>query len=272
VKSAKARLEKIPGILKKFRQSVLAAACSGRLTEDWREGKGLPEWEEVQLCNLGGIKLGKMLDKAKNQGKPTYYLRNINVRWGNFNLDDLYKMNATEDDIPKFSIKNGDLFICEGGEPGRCAIWESGQNQLIFQKAIHRVRLIKNVLPEWIMYNLKNDAESGHLEEYFTGTTIKHFTLESVKSYRLMLPPFPEQREIVLRAQNLFSLADSMESKYKKAISRVEKIEQSVLAKAFRGELVEPDPNDLPATELLKQILAEKQKLEDQKRNKKRKK
>ena len=266
VKSAKARLEKFSAILKKFRQSVLSAACSGRLTEDWREGKELPEWEERKMGELGQVKLGKMLDRAKNQGTPTKYLRNTNVRWSGFDLEDVYEMNATESDLERFSIDDGDLLICEGGEPGRCAIWDKGPNQYIFQKAIHRVRVNATVLAKWLSFNVKFNAESGKLDEYFTGTTIKHFTLKSVKSYIIPLPPLPEQQEIVRRVEKLFALADSLEVKYKTARERVEKIEQSVLAKAFRGELAEPDPNDEPAEELLKRIIEEKAKLESGKK------
>jgi type I restriction enzyme S subunit len=266
VKSAKSRLEKIPLILKKFRQSVLSAACSGRLTGDWREGKDLPEWEEKRLGELGEIKLGKMLDKAKNQGNPVKYLRNINVRWNAVDLHDLYEMNATESDLARFSIKDGDLLICEGGEPGRCAIWNKGANPFIFQKAIHRVRINADAVAQWIYFCLKSDADSGQLETYFTGTTIKHFTLQSVKHYLIPLPPLEEQQEIVRRVEKLFTLADSLEAKYKKAIQRVEKIEQSVLAKAFKGELADPDPTDEPAAELLKRILEEKAKLESNKK------
>ncbi|MEI7748553.1 MAG: hypothetical protein WCI81_05720, partial [Chlorobiaceae bacterium] len=79
-----------------------------------------------------------------------------------------------------------------------------------------------------------------------------------------------EQQEIVRRVEKLFALADSLEAKYKKAVERVEKIEQSVLAKAFRGELAEPDPNDEPAEELLKRILDEKAKLDGGRKTKSR--
>jgi type I restriction enzyme S subunit len=80
------------------------------------------------------------------------------------------------------------------------------------------------------------------------------------------LPPLEEQQEMVRRVEKLFAHADSLEAKYKKAIQRIEKIEQSVLAKAFRGELTDPDPNDEPATDLLKRILKEKAKLESTKK------
>ncbi len=82
----------------------------------------------------------------------------------------------------------------------------------------------------------------------------------------LMIPQLEEQQEIVSRVEKLFTLADALEAKYKKAIQRVEKIEQSVLAKAFRGELADPDPNDEPAAVLLKRLHEEKAKLESTKK------
>ena len=74
--------------------------------------------------------LGKMLDKKKNKGGLKPYLRNINVRWGKFTFDNLLEMRFEESEYVRFGLEDGDLVICEGGEPGRCALWrkEFGQN------------------------------------------------------------------------------------------------------------------------------------------------
>lgn len=276
VKAAKARLEKMSKILKRFRQSLLAAACSGKLTEDWRQKNpentndinnpevathdfDLPEgWKVGALKNIADCRLGKMLDKSKNKGKEVKYLRNTNVRWMTFELQDVSTLLAEIIEIEKLSIRNGDVLICEGGEPGRAAVWNLGENEFIFQKALHRVRLIDYALPQWLVFNLKNDSNNESLSELFTGTTIKHLTGQSLAKYKIPLPSLPEQQEIVRRVEKLFALADSLEAKYKKAMQRIEKIEQSVLAKAFRGELAAQDPNDEPAEVLLQRILAEK--------------
>src|SRR5437016_5413185 len=106
----------------------------------------------VKLDSVGSVadmRLGKMLDQAKNVGTPTQYLRNVNVRWFSFELVDLFEMRATQQDKGEFSIKDGDLLVCEGGEPGRCAVWNLGSNDLIFQKAIHRIRLKDKISPHW---------------------------------------------------------------------------------------------------------------------------
>jgi type I restriction enzyme, S subunit len=261
VDACKERLDKIPGILKRFRQSVLAAACSGRLTADWREQTQttLEDWRKVTLSDVAEMRLGKMLDQAKNEGDPTPYLRNINVRWFGFDLTDVATMRATPEERKTLSIRNGDLLVCEGGEPGRCAVSNLGEMNLIFQKAIHRIRLKGDILPYWLAFNIRNDSDSGSLEDYFTGTTIKHLTGQSLRTYTFKMPIKLEQHEIVRRVEALFKKADEIEARYKKAKAFVDKLTQSILAKAFRGELVPQDPNDEPASKLLERIKSERQ-------------
>ena len=282
VEDNKLRLEKIPKILKRFRQSVLAAAVNGKLTEDWREKNKIktifvtanktadynwksfdfPEsWRWDYVKNIGHHILGKMLDAAKNKGEPTFYLRNVSVRWFDFDLRSLTQIRATDEDKRKFDIRNGDVFICEGGEPGRVAIWNKGDNELIFQKAIHRIRLNEFVNPYWFAYNLKVDTDGGLLEELFTGTGIKHLTLKSLSKYPIPIPSIQEQNEIVRQIHELFALADKIEARYTKSKSMLDKLPQSILAKAFRGELVAQDSKDEPARELLKRIREEKKKM-----------
>ena len=103
------------------------------------------------------------------------------------------------------------------------------------------------------------------------GATKVGLGLDDIKNVKVPYPPIEEQKEIVKRLERLFALADSLEVKYKKAMESIEKIEQAVLAKAFRGELVEASLEDEPAEKLLKRILAEKEKLES-KINKRKKK
>ena len=196
--STRERIDRSATILRRFRQAVLAAACSGKLTEDWRKNEhiNMDGWKEATLEDVADMRLGKMLDQAKNVGTPTQYLRNVNVRWFSFELVDLFEMRATQQDKGEFSIKDGDLLVCEGGEPGRCAVWNLGSNDLIFQKAIHRIRLKDKISPHWVAFNLKNDADSGVLEEYFTGSGIKHMTGRSLATYFFKLPTMEEQREI----------------------------------------------------------------------------
>jgi type I restriction enzyme S subunit len=248
----------MPAILRKFREAVLEAAVSGRLTEVWRrENKKSFNWERVVLSDVAESRLGKMLDKVKNRGDLRPYLRNINVRWFVFDLSDIQELRVSPAEASELAVAQGDVLVCEGGEPGRCAVWRGPEGQYIYQKALHRVRAGPSLIPEWICYCLKNAATSGRLEASFTGTTIKHLTGVSLAGFDFRLPPIAEQIEAKRRVEELLALADQLEAKYRAAVERVERLTPSVLAKAFRGELVPQDPEDEPASVLLERIRAE---------------
>jgi type I restriction enzyme S subunit len=271
VDAAQARLEKIPTLLKRFRQSVLAAATSGELTREWRgvsenrddfltwKFSNIPvNWKIKLLPEVSEARLGKMLDKNKNQGVPTRYLGNINVRWRRFDLDDLKEILISEKEREELKIQDGDLLICEGGEPGRGAVWNGGKSDLTFQKALHRVRFNESVLSDFALFCIENDFIQNRLSLLYTGTTIKHLTGKALDKYPIVVPPPDEQKEIVRRVESLFTLADTVEKQYLETKKRIDRLTQSLLAKAFRGELVPQDPNDEPAAELLKRIQAER--------------
>lgn len=117
-------------------------------------------------------------------------------------------------------------------------------------------------LPDLLVYNLKADADKQKLDELFTGSTIKHFTGRSLAGYPVAIPPLDEQKEIVRQVDKLLTLADKMEEHYQKARVKVDALAQSILAKAFRGELVQQNPDDEPAEKLLQRIQEEKAKME----------
>ena len=93
------------------------------------------KWERVRLGDVTDSCLGKMLDQRKNRGEYQPYLANVNVRWGSFDLADLSLMRFEEDEQERYGLKYGDLVICEGGEPGRCAIWKEQIPNMKIQKA-----------------------------------------------------------------------------------------------------------------------------------------
>lgn len=110
-------------------------------------------WSNELVGAIAETSLGKMLDKQKNRGDFQRYLRNINVRWFNFDLTDLLEMRFENSESARYSIRKGDVVICEGGYPGRAAIWESDE-QIFFQKALHRVRFARVELAKWFVYIL----------------------------------------------------------------------------------------------------------------------
>ena len=232
-------LDRLPHLLKAFRQSVLAAATSGRLTDEWREENSvIGDWRLVKLSDVATSRLGKMLDAAKNRGELRPYLRNINVRWFDFDLNDIQQLRISDDEARTLTVRKGDVLVCEGGEPGRCAVWHGENDAFLFQKALHRIRVGEKLTPEWVSYNLKTAADSGILADYFTGTTIKHFTGISLSQFELYLPTIAEQHEIVRRVERLFAFAERIETRWRAAQGQVSALTPSLLAKAFRGELV----------------------------------
>ena len=104
-------------------RSGLGAAHS-RQSEDPAPENAKPNWRVARLADVADFRLGKMLDAEKNRGYPRPYLANVNVRWGRFDLDDLREMRFEEHEIEKHGLRHGDIVMCEGGEPGRCALWK----------------------------------------------------------------------------------------------------------------------------------------------------
>jgi type I restriction enzyme S subunit len=153
-----------------------------------------------------------MLDKAKNKGVPRPYLRNINVRWFGFDLSDLLEMPFENEELFEFSLRAGDVMICEGGEPGRAAVWDDRAKGIYFQKAIHRVRFAPVVDPAYFVNALRASADDGRLAAYFTGVGIKHFTGKGLDAYRFPLPPVAEQHRIVAKVDELMALCDRLEA------------------------------------------------------------
>ena len=214
----------------------------------------IPEsWEWVTIGNISDSSLGKMLDKKKVEGTPLHYLRNVNVRWESFDLSDLLEMPFKAKEIDRYSIKKGDLVICEGGEPGRCAIWNDDKD-IMYQKALHRLRPFHGVLNKYLLFVLMQYSNSGHLEKYYTGSTIKHLTGESLSSLFVPIPPYNEQQKIICEIEKCLDLVGTIEKNNADLQSIVNQAKAKVLDLAIHGQLVSQKPEEEPAIELLKRI------------------
>ncbi len=151
---------------------------------------GLPKgWARSSLGEIAEFRLGKMLDQEKNRGDLMPYLANVNVRWGKFDLRDLREMRFEQDELDVFGLKSGDIVMCEGGEPGRCAIWKEQLPKMMIQKAIHRIRCHENMDHVYLYYSLRHQGHSGHLATLFTGATIKHLPREKLAKVTVVVPP-----------------------------------------------------------------------------------
>jgi type I restriction enzyme S subunit len=151
---------------------------------------GLPEgWTRKPLGEIAEFRLGKMLDQEKNRGDLLPYLANVNVRWGEFDLRDLREMRFEHDELQIFGLKFGDIVMCEGGEPGRCAIWKEQMPGMMIQKAIHRIRCRENLDHVYLYHSLRHQGKSGHLATLFTGATIRHLPREKLAKVTILVPP-----------------------------------------------------------------------------------
>ena len=151
------------------------------------------DYPVVRLGDYVDACLGKMLDAQKNRGELRPYLGNSNVRWGSFELDELSAMRFEDHEEERYGIRDGDLIVCEGGEPGRCAIWR-GNTPMKIQKALHRVRTKAGLDNYFLYYWFLRARTTGELEPFFTGTTIKHLTGKALVELRIPLPPINLQR------------------------------------------------------------------------------
>lgn len=180
-------------------------------------------------------RLGKMLDKEKNTGIMRKYLRNINVRWFGFDLSDLLEMRIEDKETEKYSIKKGDLVICEGGEPGRCAVWESNDT-MYYQKALHRVRFTDGSNPKYYMYYLWFINRTGALSVFLTGTGIKHLTGQSLAKVPVPSVSVQQQNEAVSYIEDRFYSIDQVDKIINQSLQQAEALRQSILKQAFEGE------------------------------------
>jgi type I restriction enzyme, S subunit len=180
--------------------------------------------------------LGKMLDRAKNKGEPQAYLRNVNVRWFTFDLSDLLEMRFLPDEAAKYTAVRGDVLICEGGYPGRAAIWNEDY-PIFFQKALHRVRFHQPEHNKWFLYFLYVRDKSGELRQHFTGTGIQHFTGEALNRFHVPIAPLSELRKLVVRFDDLAVETQRLESLYQQKLAALDALKKSLLHQAFTGQL-----------------------------------
>lgn len=274
VDTIKARLDGIPAILKRFRQSVLAAAVSGRLTEEWRgtdptdfnqspitvgkESINSPDtWAWTKLLDLAKLESGHTPRKTVSEyweNGDVYWicLQDIRAAHGKIIEDTKFKptMKGIENSSARL-LPKGTVCFSRDISVGFTTIM--GKEMSTTQ---HFANWIcgKQLFNKYLMFALM--AAKRHLTDTGQGTTVKTIYMPALKDFYLLTPPIEEQKEIVRLVDQYFAFADTIEAQVKKAQARVDKLTQSILAKAFRGELVAQDPGDEPADKLLERIAA----------------
>lgn len=241
IRMIKSRLEKIPTILKKLRQSVLIAAFKGDLTQEWREssGKG-KDWQVLKTNSLFTYVT------SGSRGWAKYYaeIGALFIRITNLDHDSIYLdlRNRKYVDLPaeaegrRTRVQSNDVLISITADVGMVAFVPEGLEEAYINQHIALARPNQNVNPEYLAWYLSAPSAQSQFKELQRGATKVGLGLNDIKSINVDLPPLDEQAEIVKRVQELFKLIDSLESKYRTAMARIDKIEQSILAKAFSGK------------------------------------
>ena len=221
-------------------------------------------WEWVTLQTIATSSLGKTLDKAKNKGDLKPYLCSINVYWDGIDLTTVKETRLEENELPKYLLRPGDLLICEGGDVGRSAVWESTQ-EMYYQNALHRVRFYGEINPHYFQLLLECYKGNQILDAYSKGMTIKHLVQTALNTIVFPLPPLSEQTRIVDAVNRLLPYLHSYDRAEQKLSALntgfPEALKKSILQEAVQGKLVPQDPSDEPAEALLERIRAEKQRL-----------
>lgn len=311
VNKAQERLEKVPNILKRFRQSVLAAAVSGKLTEEWRGNNEsspisqllekvdqrrldkrsenfafkpfrpdevtleIPDgWEWVRLARIAEIVSGVAKgSKSKDELIELPYLRVANVQRGYLDLNEIKRISVSANNAENLYLKKGDILFNEGGDIdklGRGWIWEEQVKNCIHQNHVFRARSYSpSIQSKYISHYGNSEGKEYFLREGTQSVNLANINKTTLSLLPIPLPPAEEQTEIVRRVEELFAFADKVEAQVNAAQSRVNNLTQSILAKAFRGELsadwrtANPEliSGENSAEDLLKRIKAEREAL-----------
>ncbi|MGI0479197.1 restriction endonuclease subunit S [Geminocystis sp. CENA526] len=274
------RLSRIPTILKRFRQSVLASACSGRLTADWRKSHpDNPEWKDEILIDIIKTKprngfSAKLVDLVDYETK-TKIITLTATTSGKFK-GEYFKYLDQEIDLDSYVWLNPKDILIQRGNTieyvGVSAIYEGLPHQFIYPDLMMKIQVREDIADyRFIYYALSNIQTRQYFRDNATGTAgnMPKINQQVVMNTPISLPPLEEQKEIVKRVEALFKKCDLIEQRYLNAKAYTDKLTQSILAKAFRGELVPQDPNDESAEVLLERIREEKTLTEKSSKSKK---
>jgi type I restriction enzyme S subunit len=257
------RLDRVPAIFKRFRQAVLAAATSGKLTEEWRvDIMPVQKWRTTKVGSLlTDIRYGTA-KKCRYDPKKTPVLRIPNVIDGRINLDDMKHAEFEQGELRKFALAAGDILLIRSngsvGLVGRTALVSEREQGFLFAGYLIRLRVNQAIArPAYISLHLMSPKSRVAIERVARSTSgVNNINTDEIKGLTIELPGVEEQDEVVRRVESLFSYADQLEARYTAARDQVERLTPSLLAKAFRGELVHQDANDEPASVLLERIRA----------------
>ena len=167
-------------------------------------------------------------------------------------------MSFKESELARYALRRGDLLVCEGGEPGRCSVYQGPNAILMYQKALHRARPhVTAVSTVFLQYCIAHQVAHGIGMPRYSETTIRHLTLEKIKAVPLPVPSAVEQQRIARAVvEQLARLVNDTEKTITTSLQHASALRQSILKRAFKGGLVPQDATDEPASILLERIRA----------------
>ena len=191
-------------------------------------------WEYKKLGEMASSELGKTLNKSKDTGKLYPYICAVNVLWDMIDLTILKHAFFEKEEIDRYSVRKGDLLVCEGGDTGRSAIWEK-EEPVLYQNALHRVRFTTEMEARFAMYCLWHLKNNGQIDQkYSKGVTIKHLVKSSLLSIELPVPPLSTQQSIVSELDKINELI----SLKKEQLKDYDNLAQSIFYEMFGDPVV----------------------------------
>lgn len=219
-------------------------------------------WKWVRLGEIFQHNTGKALNSSKTDGIKFSYITTSNLYWNDFKLDNIREMYFSKTEVEKYTVKRGDLLVLEGGDIGRAAIWNKDYS-ICIQNHIHRLRPYVCICIKFFYYLLLLYKLIGFIDG--KGIGIKGLSSNALHIIPFPLPPLAEQKRIVEKLEEILPLVEEY-GKNEEILSEMnqklpKQIRQSILQYAVQGKLIEQNPQDEPASELLKRIKAEKEQL-----------
>jgi type I restriction enzyme S subunit len=269
-KSARARTElaRIETLVSRYKQSVLSKAFSGELTREWRKGHSSTwPWRSVLWSDCGDTLNGRAFPSGDYCDSGMKLLRPGNlgsagdVSWNEKNTRYLPEKYAAE--FPKHFIKGEAILInltaqsLEDQFLGRTCLSSPSDEFLLNQ----RIGLFRptNMTHKFCLFALKSPGFRSFVDNGMnSGSLIQHVHTKQLEQYRFVVPDLEEQDEIVRRIESAFARIDRLAAEARRVLELVGRLDEAILAKAFRGELVPQDGNDEPAENLLERIRAER--------------
>ena len=271
---ARQELDHIPKLIERYKQAILSAAFRGDLTADWRKEENLIDWQEIKLGELiADIQSGKNLKCEERPPRPTEkgVVKISAVTWGEFQPNNSKTFLSNFEPDPTSLIQIGDFLISRANTlelVGACVIVNETPGNLYLSDKVLRL-CMPDKLKYWVLYFLRSDGGRTQIESSSTGNqlSMRNISQSAIRALEIPIPSEYEREIILAKINKDFQAIDRLEQEYQKAIKFLDRLEQSTLAKAFRGEIVPQDPNDEPASILLERIQKER---ENQQKNKKR--